>query len=85
VTIDGLGNGTNPQAKPDLVKTCDPASAKGSVAMLEEDCSAGERFNVDLKITGPLKLKVLETASGDLNFWCIEHQQIMTPIIRITP
>jgi hypothetical protein len=54
--------------------------------MLEEDCSSGEeRFNVDLKVKGPLKLKVLDAAKGDLNFWCIEHQNSMWGVIKFGP
>jgi hypothetical protein len=81
VTIDGKGTG-NPKEITAPVISC--GESDNNTAVLKEiECGTKSKF--DVIFTGTLKLQVLQTFKGDLNFWCVQHTNVMWGTITLQP
>jgi hypothetical protein len=58
--------------------------AKSDAAVLREiECGAASKFGV--KYAGSMKLEVMDTFKGDINFWCVVHHFMMTGTLKLKP
>lgn len=81
ITIKQLADVPNNQTK-DLVLACGEAkSAKPKAVLRETGCGAASKFGIPFK--GSLKLQVLDTFKGDVNFWCVVHEFGMTGTLKL--
>jgi hypothetical protein len=86
ITIKQLANVQPPadnETKDPVLACGEDKSAKPNAVLREIECGAASKFGI--RYVGSMKLEVLDTFTGDINFWCTVHHFLMTATLKLKP